>query len=69
MDDVAHVNVEQVAKFWAGERVVQEEADVRGFSEVQVYEKERGKQEGRGRSSFSFFSIILFVVPGFDGFG
>ncbi|EMD60133.1 hypothetical protein COCSADRAFT_40566 [Bipolaris sorokiniana ND90Pr] len=65
MDDVAHVNVEQVAKFWAGERVVQEEADVRGFSEVQVYEKERGKQEGRDNPAHTL--LVALMQPAPDG--
>ncbi|KAH7564517.1 hypothetical protein BM1_01564 [Bipolaris maydis] len=65
MDDVEHVNVEQVAKFWAGEKVVQGEADVRGFSEVEVYEKERGKEVGRDNPAHTL--LVALMQPGPDG--
>ncbi|EUC50079.1 hypothetical protein COCMIDRAFT_32646 [Bipolaris oryzae ATCC 44560] len=65
MNNVAHVNVEQVAKFWAGERVVQGEADVRGFKEVQVFEKGRGREAGRDNPAHTL--LVALMQPAPDG--
>ena len=55
VDNVARINATQVVRFWGDEKGVEGQADVRVFSGVELFEKERGRRQREMSMLFTSF--------------